>query len=438
MIEELKKNVETEIHMLREIAMYAGRVEYASEGERGLLEGVINSLRESMKILNSSIPQILKESAPGKKLPSLPDLPKKRKSVGFENIQYRGLDTRFDVVLTSKDKERFLRELSISEAFLKKLKKRRKEKKAKYEEFRGARGYLKFANKLFLKQSSSLIKSGYFRQLSVELRKANLNILFESYVAMILFSVLLSVVFSVFLTVFLLFFSFAAAWPFIGFYEGALLSRFFKVFWIPVVVPLLTFGLLYIYPSAEKKSIRSKVDQELPFAVVHMSAISGSGIAPVEIFKIIGLSREYPNLRREIRKILNQINLYGYDLVTALNNSSKTSPSEKLADLYAGLSATITSGADLSGFFDKRSESLLFNYRNERTKYTKLVETFLDVYISVVITAPLIFLLLIVMMSISGIDVGFTTTQISLLAVIGVALLNVVFLVFLQIRQPAY
>ena len=135
---------------------------------------------------------------------------------------------------------------------------------------------------------------------------------------------------------------------------------------------------------------------------------------------------------------MNQINLYGYDLVTALNNASKSAPSKKLAELFSGLSTTITSGAKLSEFFEKRAESLLISYRLEREKYTQLAETFMDIYISVVIAAPMILLLLLIMLSITGAGATFTPWQISFLIVGGVALLNVVFLWFLQIKQPTY
>ena len=94
--------------------------------------------------------------------------------------------------------------------------------------------------------------------------------------------------------------------------------------------------------------------------------------------------------------------------------------------------------SSLKGFFEKRSETLLLNYRLEREKYTRLVETFLDIYISIVIAAPMIFLLLLVMIFISGIEVQLSSSLISVIFVGGVAILNIVFLVFLQTKQPAY
>ncbi|MFH1425724.1 MAG: type II secretion system F family protein [archaeon] len=435
MIEGLEKNIDTEIEMLREISNYIRRIDNCNEDERRLLSGAIRALKRSMKLINNSSIQILKDISLVNKLSSVPPT---KKNVQLEKVNFKRADSQLDVVLNRKDREKFLKELSISEIFINKLKKRKPNKEEKYVEFKASRGYLKFANKIFLRRASEMIDKGRFKSLSTDLRRANIEILFETYVAMIFFTVLLSFFVSVLVMVFLLFIDVSFSVPFVEVYKADYLGRILKLFWIPIAIPLITFLGVYFYPKTEKKSIGKGVDQELPFAVIHMSAISGSGIEPSEIFKIIGTSKEYPYLRKEIRKILNQTNLYGYDLVTALNNASKSSPSENLSELFSGLSTTITSGASLSGFFEKRSESLLLSYRLEREKYTRLVETFLDIYISVVIAAPMIFLLLMVMMTVSGIGVGFSSAQLSLISVFGIALLNVVFLVFLQMKQPSY
>ncbi|MFH1802629.1 MAG: type II secretion system F family protein [archaeon] len=431
MIDELKKNIDTEVDILREIASYIGRYESAQDDERKLLEGAINSLVEGMRIINDNIPELLRDITVAQKLSN-------KKDKKLELIKYKGVDSGVEVVLHSKDKSRFIRELNISDRFIKKLKVKDREEKDKYSEFKASRGYLKLANKLFLSSARKAVRSGAFKDLGISLRKANMDMLFESYVAMTYLTVLLSFVLAFFVGLFFVFFSTALVWPFFELRAEGQIAMLGKLFWIPLAVPLLTFLALYFYPSTEKQSIGGRIDQELPFAVIHMSAITGSGIAPSEIFRIIGLSKEYPFLRKEVRKVLNQINLYGYDLTTALGNAAKTAPSDKLAELFSGLATSITSGANLSEFFEKRAETLLLSYRLEREKYTKLVEIFLDIYISIVIAAPMVFLLLIIMMAISGTSVGFGPTQISILAVSIISVLNVVFLVFLQMRQPAY
>jgi flagellar protein FlaJ len=432
MIDELRKNVDTEISMLREIAGYVSRYDSAADDEKKLLDGAINSIVEGMRIINDNIPELLRDITVAERLPSKKDNKK------LELIKFRGVGTGVEVVLHSKDKPKFLKELNISDAFVKKIRKRDLDEQEKYSEFKASRGYLKLSNRLFLSAASRAVRKGYFKELGEGLRKANMEILFESYVAMMYLTVLLAFVFSFFAGLFFIFFSTSPLFPFFILREAGRLAMVTKLIWLPVAIPILAFLAVYFYPSTEKKSIGTRIDQELPFAVIHMSAITGAGIEPTEIFRIIGLSREYPFLRKEIRKVLNQINLYGYDLTTALGNAAKTAPSEKLAELFSGLSTTITSGANLSEFFEKRAESLLLAYRLEREKYTRLVETFLDIYISIVIAAPMVFLLMIIMMAISGMNVGFGPAQISILAVAAIAVLNVIFLVFLQLKQPAY
>ena len=356
----------------------------------------------------------------------------------MSKVEFKKDDSIVRVTIESKDRERLLRELSISDNLVKKLRKKQYTVEEKREEFKSARGYLKMSNRFFLDQAQRLIEKGYFKSLSSQLKKANIDILFATYIAMSLFTTLIAFFVSIFVLAFFMIFNLHISSPFISSFDGSYLSRFGKIFWLVFVIPLGTFLILYYYPATEKDSLAKKIDKELPFAVIHMSAISGSGIEPSAIFRIIGLNKEYPYLRKEIRKVLNQINLYGYDLVTALNNVSKTTPSTKLAELYSGLSTTITSGGDLQNFFEKRAESLLIVYRLEREKYTKVAETFMDIYISVVIAAPMILMILLIMVFVLQINTGFSVSQLTALVIGIIALINAVFIGILHIKQPNY
>jgi flagellar protein FlaJ len=166
-----------------------------------------------------------------------------------------------------------------------------------------------------------------------------------------------------------------------------------------------------------------------------MSAISGSMIDPIKIFSIIGTTKEYPHLEKEFNKLLNEINVYGYDLVTALKDLAIDSPSQKLADFFNGLATTITSGGSLFEYFGERAQGLLFDYKLDNEKATKSAETFMDIYISVVIAAPMVLMLLLMMMKVSGLGISLSTNMISLLVAGGVSMINVLFLVFLQVKQ---
>jgi flagellar protein FlaJ len=223
--------------------------------------------------------------------------------------------------------------------------------------------------------------------------------------------------------------------PYILVSSESILTRIIKVIWIPFLVPLLTFFISYIYPSLEKSSAESKINHELPFAVIHMSAISGSNIEPSKIFKIVISTKEYPAIEKELYKIINEMNVFGKDMVSSLREAARKCPSKKLSDLFNGIATTVTSGGNLSDFFDKRANTLLLDYRLEREKETKSAETFMDIYISVVIAAPMILMLLLIMMKISGIGISFSTGMITLLMITAVTVINIGFMTLLHLKQ---
>ena len=233
-----------------------------------------------------------------------------------------------------------------------------------------------------------------------------------------------------------MFFNFSPTPPIVSSYAGSFLMRFLQIFWILLAVPVATFVFGYYYPSMEKKSIKTKIDFEIPFVTMHMAAVSSSMIEPSKIFQVIISTGEYPNIPREFRKIINRINIEGYDLVNALREVSRNNASSKLSELLGGMATVITTGGNLMNFFEKRSEGLLLEHRLEREKYNKYAETFMDVYISVVIAAPMILMLLLMIIKISGIGISITSAMISLIMIAGVSIVNFIFIIFLNMKEP--
>ena len=127
--------------------------------------------------------------------------------------------------------------------------------------------------------------------------------------------------------------------------------------------------------------------------------------------------------------------------MTALKSVAKSSSSSKLRELLEGLATTITSGGSLHEFLDKHSDSLLFDYKLERERYTKMSETLMDIYISIVIAAPMVLLMLFVIIGSTGGFINFLglgTDTLSLLINLIIVLLNIGFLIFLRIQQPSF
>jgi len=426
MNEKLKNIILEEKKIIKEMSSLFVVLERTKDREeKKMISSHINLLESALKKRNDNVPEALKRISLVKSLD-----PKIETKIEPELIKQSKLKTP---IIKEKIKP-LTNLLELEKETLKRIGK--KDEKIIKKKVKKPSNYVKTANKVFVNLSKPLSKNKIFSILKTSLIKANMHVVPSSYISIILFTIGLSIIVSIFVFLFFLFFNFGPELPIITKVTENFGTRFLKIFWILFVIPLGTTIFMYFYPSIEKKSIENKINRELPFATIHMSAISGSMIEPSKIFNIINSTGEYPNISKEFTKLINEINVYGYNLVGALRNLAFNCPSAKLSELFNGLASTINSGGDLQDFFEKRSQSLLFEYKIENEKRTKTAETFMDIYISIVIAAPMIFMLVLMMMKISGLGISLSTSMISLIMVSGVAVINVVFLTFLHLKQP--
>ena len=425
--EELKKAISLAERAITELDSSFNHLENTKNNEeKKVVRDHLETLKNSFKNINENILNGLEKINLAKPLHAKP---KK-----IEELKQKIFLTKEGEKV--KGGKKASRELSVLEKeTLKRIKKGRE--KVASEEVEKPKMHSKIANKYFYNFSKKLVQEKGFETLKKDLIKTNLEFTPTTYFALALFSTLVSLIIAFVVFLFFLFFKLGFESSIITFTVEGIGRRFLELFWILIVIPLGTFGFMYVYPSLERKSLEKNIDREIPFSTIHMSAISQSMLEPSKIFKIILATGEYPHIGKEFTKLINKINVYGYDLVTSLKSTALNSPSQKLKDLLNGLATTITSGGDLREFFDKRSQTLLFEHRLEREKDTKAAETFMDVYISVVIAAPMILMLLLMMMKISGLGIALETSSITLIMVLSVSLLNIAFLTFLYLKKSS-
>jgi len=435
-IENLKKNIEQEKRLVSELENLFE--DYEKNPANKKIASAIESLEKQIKIINEPIPKLVNGISMVKNLSDNFDNQEETKRIeGVSSFSHKFSGEEVKITIDPKKKSQYLKELGISEDSLKRIRKGKSDDVLK-NEFKKINYYAVLSNKVFLGTSRKLIKKGYFSDLKNYMIKGNMSVLLNSYVSIILFTTLLSLIISFFVGVFFLFFNISLSSPFISLNSGGFIQRFIQVLLLIIFVPVITFIGMYLYPNAERRAIEKDIEYELPFVTIQMAAIAGSNIEPSNIFSIIALSKEHPALRKEAKKIINQINFYGYDLITALRNVSESSPSREWADLLNGISTTIRSGGDIAKYLGKRAESMLFEYKLKREKSTRSAETFMDIYISVVIAAPMLMMLLLIMLSITNLGLNLSISTLTLLVVSSVSLINVIFLSILQLNQNKF
>jgi len=336
-----------------------------------------------------------------------------------------------NIKLTRKEKKKLLNELNLDEGRIKEFLKYRD--KIKKEEAQQAyvlykpSAYGKIANFFVEKISFKLAKSHpkFFEKLAQDLRRSGIKVISKTYMSMMIFSSILAFVIVTVVTSLL-------------FKHPMLPVQVARGVSLGMVAAAVTAAIFYLYPTNAAGEKEKKIQQDLPFAIIHMASVAGSGARPIAIFQNLLASGEYPNLRDEIKKIVNYVNVFGYDLTTALVTVARTTPSAKFKDLLDGMVSNITSGGDLKEYLQAKADEALTSYRLMRKKYVEVIATYSDIYTALLIAAPLLFFVTLAIIQMLGGSLG--GLGVNLIASIGtygvIPLLNIGYLIFISVVQP--
>ncbi len=339
--------------------------------------------------------------------------------------------TKKQKTLTPSKKKQLLKELHIEEDDLKRIYKKVKKKKNEDYDFTVyvPSQYGAVSNKFFGDFTDKLLnkKSPLMNSLSESVKISGMNVLSKTYVSMTLFSTFVGSM-SIFLLSILLTAAAGLQLPII------ILSGLFSF----LGGAGLIFGVMYAYPASEAAKKSKAINNDLPFAIIHMAAVAGSGAQPIAIFKLILKSDEYKGLESEMKKIVNYVNLFGYDLSTALKNVSLRTPSKRLKELLNGIAATIESGGSLKSYLASIADDSMNTYRLERKKYVESLSTYSDIYTGVLIAAPLLLMVTLAIINIMGGKIaGLSVGAIAWFGtLVALPIVNILFFLFLNITQP--
>ncbi|MBI2583381.1 MAG: type II secretion system F family protein [Candidatus Aenigmarchaeota archaeon] len=206
-----------------------------------------------------------------------------------------------------------------------------------------------------------------------------------------------------------------------------------------IIVSAITVSGFLLYPRSIASSKKKNVETNLPFAALHMRALAGSGVPPQDVFRVLAESDEYGEVAEESRRIYRNMEVFGMDLITAVREAAKETPSDEMRQFLNGIAATISSGGDLQEYMRIASERSMTNYKLKREKWLSTLSTYADFYIGVLIAAPLFFVSILSMLAVIG--GSFAGLSIPAAMYIGIyavlPALNIAFLLFVHYTQPA-
>lgn len=144
-------------------------------------------------------------------------------------------------------------------------------------------------------------------------------------------------------------------------------------------------------------------------------------------------------ISQEAKNIVRDVELFGVDIITAMDAASKRTPSEKFRDLLEGFIATIHSGGDLRKYLSERSKQYMHLKRIALKRLSDSLGVLAEFYVVMLVAGPLILVVMLAVMAMLGGGMpGLMNPRLLLylLTYLGLPVGSVVFLIMLDTISP--
>lgn len=213
--------------------------------------------------------------------------------------------------------------------------------------------------------------------LSIKLKKADLSFTPELYHAVILFTLLLVVPPSLLLFYFI--------------FNVIIQSSQWILYTLALTAITAIFAGTY-FPFVVQSKIsnrKQQINKELPFALSELSILASTGLTPIKIFRQIAQREEQSTLTNEFKKIVYKTDIEGKDLITALSESAKESPSDEYREALWDIANMIHQGGDLDVYLRDKADTSMQLKRDIQKEFIEKLGTYSEMYISLVLVGIL-------------------------------------------------
>jgi flagellar protein FlaJ len=270
-----------------------------------------------------------------------------------------------------------------------------------------------------------------FRDLDSNLQRARLKINFKAYVSL---AVLATITSSLMAAIFV----------------PCLLASLFDV---PVFSAVL-FGIggslftvsftiigFYAYPIYRADKVKRELEDELPFTAGYMSILASAGVSPEKIFYSISNLRPPLAVSEEAKNVVRDVNLFGLDVISALEKNSERTPSQRFKEMLEGFISTIHSGGNLAAYLRDKSNQYMKLKRISLGKFSDTLSVLSEFYVAILVTGPLLLVIMLAVMAmLGGGSLGILSPDLllNMLTYLGIPLGSIMFLIILDAVSPKW
>jgi len=270
-----------------------------------------------------------------------------------------------------------------------------------------------------------------FKDMDTGLQKSGLHVGFKPYVSLILLTSLFVSVSTMFLLPLILHLILQVAlFPSLFFGVGG-----------GLLAGAITLILFYIYPIYKADGIKRNLDDTMAFTTGYLAILAGAGVSPDKMFCSLSNIPQKLAIVNESKVVVRDVELFGADIITALENASKRASSEKFKELLEGFIATTHSGGNLMSYLLHRSRQNMKLKHIALQKFSDTLGVLSEFYVTLLVAGPLIFVVMFAVMAMLG-GFGFGILNpallLMLLTYIAIPVGSIIFIIILDALTPRW
>jgi len=191
-----------------------------------------------------------------------------------------------------------------------------------------------------------------------------------------------------------------------------------------ILVPALTLvgalGAYMVLPMAvmTRRSKRgASIEKELPYTLSELAIMASTGLSPVEIFRRIAKRNEREAISAEFKKIVYKMDIEGKDLISAISEAARESPSLGFRETLWDLANMVHQGGNLDEYLRNKADDVMRMKRENQKQFIEKLGTYSDLYITLVLIGILFISIGAFLMNAMRTSIGGLSSDVLLLAV---------------------
>jgi flagellar protein FlaJ len=241
--------------------------------------------------------------------------------------------------------------------------------------------YTKLAMKLFHQTGDKVIS--YFSDIIPDIKKSKMKTTPQEYMSIAL------------LTSFIVFLFELPIWALIvAIFVQSIMFSIFLSFMLSSLLAAVFFMAFVNYPKLITKDRAKSIDDNLPFATLYMTTISGSKLPLYKVLKIFSKFAKYGEFTDEINSINSDVEVFGLDINTALTRAIDRTSSKNFKEFLYGLLSLSSTGGDIHQYIKDKSKSLMAEHRRRLYEFSHQLMVFTEVYLTAIVLGAIFFTVL--------------------------------------------